>query len=142
MDYQYTKHSITSELAVAMIHAAEAKAAELGLKICTWIVDESGVQKAFSRMDQAPIISINAAWKKALTAIGYGLPTGEAWYNHIKNDPILNDGVQAFENFILIGGGVPIRIDGHMIGGIGISGGHYTQDEQCVRAALALIESE
>jgi uncharacterized protein GlcG (DUF336 family) len=87
-------------------------------------------------MDNAPLISIDISRKKAITAVGFGMSTGEAWHNFIKDDPILNDGVASITDFILLGGGSPIVFEGNLIGAIGISGGHYKQDEQCVKAAL------
>jgi len=119
-----------------MIMAAEAKANELGIGIATTIIDESGVLKAFSRMDNAPLIAVDASRKKAVTAAGFGIPSGESWYNFIKDDPILLNGAQNIQDFILLGGGLPILHDGQVIGAIGVSGGHYKQDESCAKAAL------
>ena len=139
MTPSYTRASITAELARALIAAAEQKAAEIGLKISTTIVDESGVLKAFGRMDGAPLVSIDASRKKAVTAVGFGLPTGDTWYGFIKDDPILLHGAQHLKDFILLGGGAPVVVGGALVGAIGVSGGHYHQDEACVRAALALL---
>lgn len=136
----HLRPSITAELAHAMIAAAEREAAVLGLQVVTAIVDESGVLKAFSRMDGAPLVSVSAARKKALTAVGFGLPTGETWHEFIKDDPILLIGAQQLDDFTLLGGGAPVRVAGALIGAIGVSGGHYRQDEACVRAALALLQ--
>jgi len=122
-----------------MIDAAEAKATEIGMAITTVIVDESGVLKAMSRMDGAALVAESASRKKALTAVGFGMPTGESWHNFIKDDPILETGATQLENFILLGGGLPIQVDGAMVGAIGISGGHYRQDEVCAAAALAVL---
>jgi len=140
MKPSHLRPSITAELAHAMIAAAEREAAVLGLHVATAIVDESGVLKAFSRMDGAPLVSVSAARKKALTAVGFGLPTGETWHNFIKDDPILLIGAQQLDDFTLLGGGAPVRVAGALIGAIGVSGGHYRQDEACVRAALALLQ--
>ena len=136
----YTKPSITSALARALIDNAERKARELGMSITTVVVDESGVLKAYSRMDGAPLVAGGASQKKAQTAVGFGMPTGDAWHDFIKSDPILMNGAQQLDNFILLGGGMPIVVDGAMIGAIGVSGGHYQQDEQCAKAALAALE--
>ena len=135
----FTKKSITALLANQMIEAATKKAQEIGFSIAVTIVDESGNLKAFSRMDNAPLISIDASRKKAVTAVGFGFPTGDAWYNFIKDDPILNDGAHNLKDFILLGGGSPITIDGAIVGAIGISGGHYKQDEECMNAALSIV---
>lgn len=139
MNKTFDKKSVTAELCSSMINAAQKKAAELGLGISISIVDESGVPKAFSRMDGAPLISVKASLKKALTAVGFGMPSGQPWFDFIKDDPILREGVHDFEDFILLGGGSPIIIDGYVSGAIGISGGHYSKDEECVKAALSIL---
>jgi len=139
MKLTFPRASITSELARAMIAAAEEKATETGFAITTVIVDESGVLKAMSRMDGAALVAEGASRKKALTAVGFGMPTGEPWHNFIKDDPILETGATQLDNFILLGGGLPIMVNGAMVGAIGISGGHYRQDEVCARAALAVL---
>ena len=139
METSFQKRSISAEAAKQMLIAAEQKATEIGINISVYIVDESATIKAFSRMDKAKLVTIDAARKKAVTAVGYAMRTGEPWYNHIKDDPILFNGVQQFEDFILLGGGIPIMFDGNLAGAIGISGGHYKQDEQCAEAALAIL---
>jgi uncharacterized protein GlcG (DUF336 family) len=136
MKKSYPRQSISSETARLLISAAEKKAGELGFAIAVTIVDESGVLKAFSRMDHAPLIAVDASRKKAVTAVGFGLSTGDAWYEFIKDDPILNDGVSTIQDFTLLGGGLPIVDNDQIIGAIGVSGGHYKQDEACAKFAI------
>jgi uncharacterized protein GlcG (DUF336 family) len=140
METNFQKKSISAEAAKMMILAAEEKAREIGIGISVYIVDESAVIKAFGRMDTAHLVTIDAARKKAVTAVGFGMPSGEPWYNHIKDDPIMFNGIQQFHDFILLGGGMPIFIDKVLAGAIGISGGHYKQDIQCAEAALAVLK--
>ena len=137
----HVKKSITALLATQMIDAAAQKAEEIGMSIAITIVDESGVLKAFSRMDTAPLVAVDASRKKAITAVGFGFPTGDAWYNFIKDDPILHEGAHNLKDFILLGGGAPIIVDDTIVGAIGISGGHYKQDEICLNAALDVLKS-
>ena len=137
----HVKKSITALLAKQMIDAAAQKAEEIGMSIAITIVDESGVLKAFSRMDTAPLVAVDASRKKAITAVGFGFPTGDAWYNFIKDDPILHEGAHNLKDFILLGGGAPIIVDDTIVGAIGISGGHYKQDEICLNAALDVLKS-
>jgi uncharacterized protein GlcG (DUF336 family) len=141
MEKSFQKLSITGELAFAMIRAAEKRAGQIGIRISITIVDESGVLKAFSRMDNAPMISIGTSKKKALTAVGFGLASGSTWYNIVKDDPSLLHGVQNIDDFILLGGGLPIRVDNSLIGAIGVSGGNTKQDEECSLAALEVLSS-
>jgi uncharacterized protein GlcG (DUF336 family) len=75
----FERPSVTTELARAMIDAAEKKAAEMGHPFVIAIVDDSGVLKAFSRMDGAALVSVQVAQDKAYTAVGFGLAT-DAWH--------------------------------------------------------------
>ena len=130
------KKSLSYDACLIMAEAAIKKADQLKMKIVITFVDESGILKAFFRMDGSPIVSIDASRKKAITAVGLGIPSGDSWYSFIKEDPILFHGVQQFKDFILLGGGSPILDGDTIIGAIGISGGHYKTDEECVVAAI------
>ena len=133
------KNSVSASLAHAMIQKAQEKADKIGIAVSVAVVDESGVMKGFVRGDRAPLISVDLCMKKAITAVKMGLSTGENWYNFIKDDPILMHGANNIEDFILFGGGSPIFVDNALVGGIGVSGGHYKEDEQCIEAALSMI---
>lgn len=139
-DRVISKKSISAELADRLLEAARTKAVELGLAVAVAIVDESGIMKAFSRMDGAPLMAVGMALKKALAAVGYGLPTGAAWHDFIRTDPILIEGVRSINDFTMLGGGSPVKSAGEVIGAIGVSGGHYSQDEVCAAAALAVTQ--
>jgi uncharacterized protein GlcG (DUF336 family) len=132
----FIKQSVSLIDAETITKAAIEKATELGVAIAVTIVDESGVTKVFARMDYAPLIAVDASRQKAITAVGFGLPTGKSWFNFIEGDPILREGVHDFTDFMLMGGGVPIIIENQIIGAIGISGGHYDQDQLCAQYAL------
>ncbi|MDI3299361.1 MAG: heme-binding protein [Bacillota bacterium] len=135
------KRSVSTELAHRMIAAAEKKAAEMGHAFVIAIVDESGVLKALSRMDGAPLLSVQVAQDKAYTAAGFGLST-DGWYDFIKNDPPLAAGAPTgIDRLVVFGGGYPIVVEGQVVGGVGVSGGHYTQDMEVAKAALAVLES-
>ena len=135
----FTKQSITSDLAHRVVAAAEAKAAEMGHPFVIAVVDESGVLKAFSRMDGAALVAVQVAQDKAYTAIGFGLPS-DGWYEFITDDPPLAAGAAAGnDRLIIFGGGYPINADGQIIGGIGVSGGHYTQDMDVAKAGLSAV---
>jgi uncharacterized protein GlcG (DUF336 family) len=134
-------HEISLELCLAMYKKAEEKAKEIGLNIVFTVLDKSGNVKFYAKMDNTILFANKAAIKKAFTAIGFGMPTGAAWYDFIKDDPILMNGVDSLENFSLLGGGKPLIYKGEIIGGIGISGGHYSQDEIVCNAAYEVFES-
>ena len=135
------KHSIDAETAEKAVAAAVKKAAELKLKMCVAIADEAGDLKAFVRMDGAPKLSIEIAENKAFTAASFSMPT-HAWFDFIKDDPPLLHGITHTPRLVVFGGGFPIMLKGEMIGAIGLSGGHYSQDMECARAALEAIGAD
>jgi uncharacterized protein GlcG (DUF336 family) len=135
----FERSSVTTELAKAMIEAAERKAAEMGLPFVIAIVDDSGVLKAFSRMDGAPLLSVQVAQDKAYTAVGFGMATG-AWHDFVKDDPPLAMGAPTgIDRLIVFGGGYPIKVADAVVGGIGVSGGHYRQDMEVAEAGLSAL---
>ncbi len=135
----FEKASVSSELAHRMIAAAEAKASEIGVPMVIAVCDESGVLKAFSRMDGAALLSVQIAQDKAYTAVGFGMPT-DAWHPFIKDDPPLAEGaVGGIDRLIIFGGGYPIQLGGAVSGAIGVSGGHYSQDMDVAQAGLAAL---
>jgi len=135
----YEKRSITTELAHRMVAAAEKKAREMKHPFVIAIVDESGVLKAFSRMDGAPLLSVQVAQDKAYTSVGFGLST-DGWHDFIKDDPPLAAGaVGGIDRLVVFGGGYPIKVEDQIVGGVGVSGGHYSQDMEVAKAALTVV---
>jgi uncharacterized protein GlcG (DUF336 family) len=139
MEATFDRPSVTAELAKAMIAAAEAKASEMGHPFVIAVVDDSGVLKAFSRMDGAALLSVQIAQDKAYTAAGFGLST-DAWHDFVKDDPPLAMGAApGVDRLIIFGGGYPVKIGAAIAGAIGVSGGHYTQDMEVAQAGLAVV---
>jgi uncharacterized protein GlcG (DUF336 family) len=135
----FTKSSISTEAAHRMVAAAEAKATEMGKPMVIAIVDDDGVLKAFSRMDGAALLSVQVAQDKAYTAVGFGMPT-HGWHDFIKDDAPLADGAPTgIDRLVIFGGGYPITVDGQVAGGIGVSGGHYSEDQEVAEAGLGAI---
>jgi uncharacterized protein GlcG (DUF336 family) len=119
-----------------MIAAAEAKAREMGMAMCISICDGDGTLKAFSRMDGAALLSVQIAHDKAYTAISFGGLATHEWYEFVKNDPPLLHGIIKTDRLVVFGGGYPIKTEAGIIGGIGVSGGHWTDDMQVAQAGL------
>ena len=132
------KGSISFELAQKMVDKAVAKARELGVSENVAILDDGGNLKAFTRMDGAPIPTIEMAQNKAYTAL-LGVSTQE-FFNFIQGDPSLLAGVPTLARMAAWGGGFPIKVNGEVVGAIGVSGAPAVQnDVDCARAALALV---
>jgi len=101
------KRSISSELAQKMVDEAVAKAREIGVSENVAILDDGGNLKAFSRMDGAPILSIEMAQNKAYTAL-FGVSTQD-FFNFIQGDPSLLAGIPTLARVAAWGGGFPLR---------------------------------
>src|ERR1700710_2315395 len=132
------KHSISYELAQKMVDAAVAKAKELGVSENVVILDDGGNLKAFGRMDGASIPTIEIAQNKAYTAL-FGV-SRQDFFNFIKGDPSLLAGIPTLSRVAAWGGGFPIKVNGEVVGAIGLSGAPTVQnDVDCAKAALALV---
>ena len=136
--YAFNQNTITLDLAKKMLEAAEVKGKELGMKFAISIVDKAGNLKAFSAMDGAPVLALEIAQNKAFSAAAYNRATHE-WYDRLKDDPPLLTGLVHTDRLVVFGGGYPIHFEGECIGGIGVSGGHYTHDMQVCEAGLAVL---
>ena len=132
------KHSISYELAQKMVDAALAKARSLGVAENVAILDDGGNLKAFSRMDGASMPTIEIAQNKAYTAL-FGVSTQD-FFEFIQRDPSLLAGIPTLARMAAWGGGFPIKVNGEVVGAIGLSGAPTVQnDEDCAKAALALV---
>ena len=130
----YAKNTISYESAAKMVAAAVAKAEELGCKQNVAVVDEGGNLKALGRMDGAPLLGVEGCQRKAFTAL-FGFGTQDL-YNAIKEDQSLVVGLSHFSRATMVGGGLPIVVDGEVIGGIGVGGGTVDEDVACSQAGL------
>lgn len=130
--------SIDAETAMIAIAAAAAKAKQLGHAMSIAVCDCAGSVKAVQRMDGATAATLEIAQDKAYTSVSLGMATHALW-DFIKNDPPLQRGLPEARRIVVYGGGYPILEDGRIVGGIGISGGHYSDDMEVARAGLAAI---
>jgi uncharacterized protein GlcG (DUF336 family) len=132
------KLSISYELAQQMVDAAVAKARELGVSENVAIIDDGGNLKAFGRMDGAPILSTEIAQNKAYTAL-FGVSTQD-FFNFIQGDPSLLAGIPTLSRVAAYGGGLPVQVDGEIVGAIGVSGAPTVQNDiDCAKAGLAAL---
>lgn len=129
---------IDDDAAARACDAAVAHARSLGICINVAVCDASGTLLAFRRMHGAFLHSIDIAIDKAYTAASFGFPTRQ-WMDLIGQDDALRTGLPLRPRLVVFGGGVPIRANGALVGGIGVSGGSAEQDERCAEAGLAAI---
>lgn len=130
--------SLTLSAAQAMVAAAIAEAEALKVAQVVAILDASGRLKTMGRMDGAPVVSIEVAQDKAYTAL-LGLPSGEL-FAAIERDASLRASMPSIPRITMIAGGFPIRVDGQLVGAIGVGGGTTEQDAACARAGLRALD--
>jgi len=115
-----------------MVAAAEAKAIELNVSVTICIVDEGGNLLFLEKGDRASLNTIQFAQKKARHAAFYGNPSKDG-ADAVKKG---NTEVLAFPEFFPNQGGLPIRVDGQVLGGISASGAKSEIDEQIAQAGI------
>jgi glc operon protein GlcG len=125
---------LTCQGAMKLVAAAMAKADDMGVPQCIAVVDAGGHLMAFARMDGAFFQSVDTALAKAKTAACYGQPTGG-----IAAGIDLKLAIATHGERINLPGGLPIVVDGHVIGGIGVGSGTGEQDRQVANAALRAL---
>lgn len=131
-----TTSSLSLGAANELLDAAVAHAEEIGKPMTIAIVDPAGTPISLRRMDGAPLLSVEIAQNKAYTAVSFGLPSHQ-WHDFIAEDEPLRLGIVHTPRLVIFGGGYPIMVGEEMVGGIGVSGGHYSDDMAVAEAALS-----
>ena len=108
------------------------------------IVDSGGDLVLFRRQNNAFLLSIDIAQKKAISSAGIPYPTRkieEIVYGRKDGKPGRAPGLAHSDNIVAFAGGLPIKTKrGELLGAIGISGATADQDEQCAYAALKAVD--
>ena len=127
---------LSIEDARVLIEGARAKAEEVGVPMCIAVTDESGQLMAFERMDGGKITSTIIAQDKAYTAAGAKRTTESYGAASQPGSPAFGINSAIGGRLMVVGGGVPVMIDGEVVGAIGLSSGTPAQDTQCAQAAI------
>jgi uncharacterized protein GlcG (DUF336 family) len=127
---------LSLEEAQILIDGAAAKAREIKVPMCIAVTDESGHLITFDRMDGGKVSSISIAVDKAFT--GAVARRGTHVYNQlcVPGQPTFGIHVTNGGHFSVIGGGLPVWVNGEIVAGIGISSGSAEQDQICAEAAI------
>ena len=120
-----------------LIEGSIIKSNEIGVPMCIAVTDESGHLIRFDRMDGGKISSISIAVDKAFTSAV--ARRGTHVYNQlcVPGQPTFGIHVTNGGHFSVIGGGLPVTVDGEIVGGVGISSGTAEQDQVVAEAAVA-----
>jgi uncharacterized protein GlcG (DUF336 family) len=130
---------VTMEQAQKAIEAARKKAQKLDTQMCIAVVDSGANLKAFLRMDDAWVGSIDIAIKKAKTAVFFMMPTGEIGKLSQPGKSLY--GIEhSNEGLITFPGGLPIvDEEGVLIGGLGVSGSSVENDHAVAEAGVKVV---
>jgi uncharacterized protein GlcG (DUF336 family) len=131
-----TIRRLSLEEAQILINGAAAKAREIKVPMCIAVTDESGHLITFDRMDGGKVSSITIAIDKAFT--GAVARRGTHIYNElcVPGKPTFGIHVTNDGHFSVIGGGLPVWVNGEIVAGIGVSSGSAEQDQVCAEAAI------
>ena len=130
---------VTQQSALAAIEAARKKAVKIETQMCIAVVDSGANLKAFLRMDDAWVGSIDIAIKKAKTAVFFGMPTGEIGKLSQPGKPLYAI-EHSNEGLITFPGGLPIvDEDGVLVGAIGVSGSTVENDHAVAAAGVKVV---
>jgi len=135
----FTTEAITREAAVALIAASREACRDIGIEVAIAIVDPAGNLKAFERTDGGSFLASDIAIDKAWTAVTFGLGTHQ-WVDVLADRNAAQ--LAHRPRLVAAGGGYPIKVEGKLIGGLGISGGNYAQDREACEVALAKLGFE
>lgn len=129
---------LTGQMTAKIIQAAFAQAEKDGLFVTITVVDKSGQTLAVQRHHNAGVHTIRASYKKAYTANSQKRETAEIAQG-IKDGTIPEDIRYLDEHMLMMDGGIPIVINGKVVGGIGVGGAHGSEDVRIARAGLMVI---
>jgi len=129
--------TLTHAGALAVLQGAVAKAEEMKVPQCIAVVDAGGNLLAFVRMDGAKVLSQHTATRKAVTAATTRAATGNVPEDHALKLALASGG-----RVTNLKGGLPIVVDGRVVGGIGVGSGTGDEDVAVAQAGLAALRPE
>ena len=133
---------LTSAGAKQMLSAAIAKATGIGIPATVAIVDAGGHMMLLERMDGGRFHTVHSSTTKAVCAASNRRPTTTKGAQGQDLDTLHALGLSlaaGAERWTAMEGGFPIFIDGECIGGIGVSGGDWQQDQDIAQAAVDAV---
>jgi uncharacterized protein GlcG (DUF336 family) len=135
------ENNMPLDIAVELAQSAVSACAADGYNVSAAVVDRAGVVRALLRADNAGPHTVNAARDKAFTSVSARIPTSVMVENIQKNQGAAQ--LVAIDGFLVLAGGVPVKIGKETIGAVGVGGapgGHL--DEACANAAIAKVQDQ
>jgi len=130
---------ITLADARRIIAAAESEAEKIGQPMNIAVADAGGNLVAHIRMDKAWMGSIDISIKKAWTARAFDIATKDLAGHSQSGDQFFGIHASNDGKVMIFAGGVPLKKDGEVVGGLGVSGGSGEQDQQVAEAGAKVF---
>jgi uncharacterized protein GlcG (DUF336 family) len=134
--------TLTLSDARRIIQAGEKKAAELKIPYNIAVVDSGGALISHVRMDGAWLGSIDISINKAFTARAFDMSTDDLSKASQSGESLFGINTTNDDKIVIFGGGMPVKVDGAVIGAVGASGGSVENDIKVVQAAVAAFGKE
>lgn len=134
MDGLVSRRHLSLDLALALLARVREEANARDLSLASAVVDDSGHVLASQRMDGAALGAMQLAVGKAFTAVSWATPSGAFGES---TQPGGDDwGWNTTDARVVVyAGGIPLLVEGELVGAVGASGGTAREDEECVVAA-------
>lgn len=129
-----TKKVLTLGMAKKLVAAAEAEAKKRGATVVIAVVDDGGQLILLERLDDTQVASVEVAMGKARTAAIFRRPS-KVFEDQVKNGRVA---ALALPGATPLQGGIPITVEGKVIGAIGASGNSPQEDEEIALAGAAV----
>ena len=129
-----TENNLSLEKARKIIRAGEKKAKEMNLSAVFAVVNSEGNLIIEEKMDNAILVSVEVAYKKAYTAAALKLNTQDL--TALVQPGAMFYGLQSDPKYIVFGGGMLLKVDGKIVGAIGVSGGSAQEDIEIAKACV------
>ena len=133
------ENNLSLEKARKIIRAGEKKAKEMNLSAVFAVVNSEGNLIIEERMDNAILVSIDVAYKKAYTAAALKLNTEDL--TALVQPGAMFYGLQSDPKYIVFGGGMLLKVDGKIVGAVGVSGGSAQEDMEIAKACVKAFET-
>ena len=132
-------NNLSLEKARKIIRAGERKAKEMNIAAVFAVVNPEGNLIIEERMDNAILVSVEVAYKKAYTAAALKLNTEDL--TALVQPGAMFYGLQSDPKYIVFGGGMLLKINGKIIGAVGVSGGSAQEDMEIAKACVNAFET-
>ena len=132
-------NNLSLEKARKIIRAGEKKAKEMNIAAVFAVVNPEGNLIIEERMDNAILVSVEVAYKKAYTAAALKLNTEDL--TALVQPGAMFYGLQSDPKYIVFGGGMLLKINGKIVGAVGVSGGSAQEDMEIAKACVNAFET-